>query len=67
MHVMLQAGILYRDIGWRQIWSIALRAMYLTAQVFPILAAASAFSWILTVVNLPQQARVLARGTRALV
>ncbi|MCY4191391.1 MAG: TRAP transporter large permease [Rhodospirillaceae bacterium] len=54
IYVMLLAGLLYRDVGWRQIWGVAVRAMYLTAQVFLIVAAASAFSWVLTVVNVPQ-------------
>ncbi len=54
IYVMLLAGIFYRDVGLRQIWDVAIRAMYLTAQVFLIVAAASAFSWILTVVNVPQ-------------
>lgn len=54
IYVMLLAGFLYRDVGLRQIWAVAVRAMYLTAQVFLIVAAASAFSWVLTVVNVPQ-------------
>ncbi|MDE0704595.1 MAG: TRAP transporter large permease [Rhodospirillaceae bacterium] len=54
IYVMLLAGFLYRDVGLRQIWDVTVRAMYLTAQVFLIVAAASAFSWVLTVVNVPQ-------------
>lgn len=54
VYVIMVAGLLYRDVGLGEIWRVTVRAMYLTAQVFLIVAAASVFSWVLTIVNVPQ-------------
>ena len=46
---------IYRDIDLKGIWNVAVNSMYLTAQVFIIVAGAGVFSWLLTVGGVPQQ------------
>jgi C4-dicarboxylate transporter, DctM subunit len=41
--------LVYRSLGLRQIFEIAGSSMYLTAQIFIIVAAAGTYSWLLTV------------------
>lgn len=43
------AKFIYREISWRQLWDVGVNAMYLTAQILVIVAAAGVFSWLLTV------------------
>ena len=45
---------IYKDIDWRGIWEVTISSAYLTAQVLIIVAAASIFSWLLTVSGVPQ-------------
>jgi C4-dicarboxylate transporter, DctM subunit len=37
-----------REIGWRVFWDVAVTSMFLTAQIFLIVAVAGVFSWLLT-------------------
>ena len=37
-----------REIGWREFWDVSVTSMYLTAQIFLIVAVAGVFSWLLT-------------------
>jgi C4-dicarboxylate transporter DctM subunit len=53
---------IYREVSWKQLWSISVTSMYLTAQVLIIVACAGVFSWLLTVSNIPQQAVVVLQG-----
>jgi C4-dicarboxylate transporter DctM subunit len=46
---IIVAKFIYREIGWRQLWEVGVNAMYLTAQILVIVAAAGVFSWLLTV------------------
>jgi len=39
---------IYRELHWRQFWEVAVQSMYLTAQIFLIVAVAGVFSWLLT-------------------
>jgi C4-dicarboxylate transporter DctM subunit len=39
--------IVHREIGWREFWDVSVNSMYLTAQIFLIVAVAGAFSWLL--------------------
>lgn len=39
----------YREVGWRELLSVAANSAYLTAQIFIIIAVAGVYSWILTV------------------
>jgi C4-dicarboxylate transporter DctM subunit len=39
---------IHREIDWREFWDVAVTSMYLTAQIFLIVAVAGVFSWLLT-------------------
>jgi len=39
---------IYREITWRDFWDVTVQSMYLTAQIFLIVAVAGVFSWLLT-------------------
>lgn len=45
---------IYRDITWRQLWSISLSATFLIAQILIIVAAAGVYAWLLTTSGIPQ-------------
>jgi C4-dicarboxylate transporter, DctM subunit len=45
--IVVTMGV-HREIGWREFWDVAVNSMYLTAQIFLIVAVAGIFSWILT-------------------
>jgi C4-dicarboxylate transporter DctM subunit len=55
VYALLVVGLVYREIGWREILRSASRSMVLTAQVFVIVACAGVFSWLLTVNGVPQR------------
>jgi C4-dicarboxylate transporter DctM subunit len=40
--------VIHREIDWREFWDVAVTSMYLTAQIFLIVAVAGVFSWLLT-------------------
>jgi C4-dicarboxylate transporter, DctM subunit len=54
VYAMFVVGVVYREIGWREILESSARSMYITAQVFVIVAAAGVFSWLLTINGVPQ-------------
>lgn len=54
VYALVVVGLVYREIGWKEIWQSASRSMYLTAQVLVIVAAAGVFSWLLTTNGVPQ-------------
>lgn len=54
IYAMFVSMIVYREIGVRDLWEIALATVYLTAQVMIIVAAAAVFSWLLTISGAPQ-------------
>jgi C4-dicarboxylate transporter, DctM subunit len=45
--IVVTMGI-YREISWRVFWEVSITSMYLTAQIFLIVAVAGVFSWLLT-------------------
>jgi C4-dicarboxylate transporter, DctM subunit len=49
VYAMLVARFIYREASLREVFDSAARSMYLTAQVFIILACAGLYSWLLTV------------------
>ena len=51
---MLVTMIVYREIGIREMFDIAARSMYLTAQIFIIVAVAGVYSWLLTIAGAAQ-------------
>jgi C4-dicarboxylate transporter DctM subunit len=52
---MVVVGLVYREMGWKDILESAGRSLVLTAQVFIIIAAAGVFSWLLTINGVPQK------------
>jgi C4-dicarboxylate transporter, DctM subunit len=46
--------LVYGELSWAEVFRTATRSMYLTAQVFVIVASAGVFSWLLTVNGVPQ-------------
>jgi C4-dicarboxylate transporter DctM subunit len=49
VYAMIVVGLVYREITPREIFDIAARSLYLTAQIFIIVACAGVFSWLLTI------------------
>ncbi|MBP6018856.1 MAG: TRAP transporter large permease [Burkholderiaceae bacterium] len=47
--------VIYRTIGWREIWESAQEACRLSAMLFMILAGATVFGHVLTKMRIPQQ------------
>jgi C4-dicarboxylate transporter DctM subunit len=45
--IVVTMGV-HREIGWREFWDVSVTSMYLTAQIFLIVAVAGVFSWLLT-------------------
>jgi C4-dicarboxylate transporter, DctM subunit len=39
---------IYREMSWRDFWEVSVTSMYLTTQIFLIVAVAGIFSWLLT-------------------
>jgi len=54
VYAIVVVGLVYREIGPREIFEAATRSMYLTAQIFIIVACAGVFSWLLTIGGAPQ-------------
>jgi len=48
------SAFIYRDIGWKGIWSVAVSSSVVTAQLMVIVAGSAVFSWLLTVGGVPQ-------------
>ena len=65
VYAILVTRFIYRDIDWRGIWTVTIDSAYLTAQVLIIVAAASVFSWLLTVGGIPQSAAAFIGAIKA--
>jgi C4-dicarboxylate transporter, DctM subunit len=48
IYIAFVTMVIYREIGWADLWDVSVRSMYLTAQIFLIVAVAGVFSWLLT-------------------
>jgi len=48
VYVVVITMAIYREIDWRDFWDVSVQSMYLTAQIFLIVAVAGVFSWLLT-------------------
>lgn len=55
VYAVIISVFVYRELTWRQIWSITRETARLSAKVFVIVAASSVFSWILTADEVPQK------------
>lgn len=52
---LLVTVVIYRTVGWREIWTSALDACRLSSMLYMILAGATVFSHVLTKLRIPQQ------------
>jgi C4-dicarboxylate transporter DctM subunit len=48
VYAIIVTMLVHREIGWREFWDVSVTSMYLTAQIFLIVAVAGVFSWLLT-------------------
>lgn len=55
VYAILISLFVYRDMNLKQLWACCVNSAGSTAQVMILLAAASIFSWVLTVGQVPQQ------------
>lgn len=53
-YALLCGRFLYRTLAWSQVPAILVRSALLTSSVLMIVAASAAFSWVLTIENVPQ-------------
>ena len=53
-YAILCSRFVLRSLSWRETLAAAAEAAWLTAQVLVIVAGAAAFSWILTILGVPQ-------------
>jgi C4-dicarboxylate transporter, DctM subunit len=56
VYVAFVTMAIHREVGWRELWDVAVTSMYLTAQIFLIVAVAGVFSWLLTTNGVPRAA-----------
>lgn len=54
VYALVVVGLVYGEISLREIFECAARSMYLTAQIFVIVAAAGVYAWLLTIGGAPQ-------------
>jgi C4-dicarboxylate transporter DctM subunit len=54
VYAALVTWLVYRDLGWSEIVDCAATTVRLTAQIFIVVACAAAYSWLLTVNQIPQ-------------
>jgi C4-dicarboxylate transporter DctM subunit len=48
VYAIVVTMLVHREIGWREFWDVSVTSMYLTAQIFLIVAVAGVFSWLIT-------------------
>jgi C4-dicarboxylate transporter DctM subunit len=60
---ILVSALVYRDMGWRGIWDVAVNSGIVTAQLMIIVAGSAVFTWYLTVSGVPQ---VITAGIQSL-
>jgi TRAP-type C4-dicarboxylate transport system permease large subunit len=53
VYAILVSALVYRDMGWRGIWDVAVRSGIVTAQLMIIVAGSAVFTWYLTVSGVP--------------
>ncbi len=62
VYAVLVARYVYRDVTWQELWEIAADAMFRTAQIMIVVAAAAVFSWMLTISGTAAAATALIGG-----
>jgi C4-dicarboxylate transporter DctM subunit len=56
VYAIVVVAFIYREAGVREVFQTASRSMYLTAQIFVIVAVAGVYSWLLTISGAAQAA-----------
>ena len=56
VYIAFVTMFIYREIGWRDLWDVSINSMYLTAQIFLIVAVAGVFSWLFITSGVPRAA-----------
>jgi C4-dicarboxylate transporter DctM subunit len=54
VYAVIISVFVYRELGWREVWTITRDTAQLSAKVFIIVAASGVFSWVLTANAVPQ-------------
>jgi C4-dicarboxylate transporter DctM subunit len=49
VYAIIVVVLVYGELGWAEVFHTASRSMYLTAQIFVIVAVAGVYSWLLTI------------------
>lgn len=62
LYAIVVTALVYREITARELFESAARSMYLTAQIFVIVAAAGVYSWLLTIIGAAETAVGFVRG-----
>jgi C4-dicarboxylate transporter DctM subunit len=62
VYAIIVVGLVYREVTPREIFEAASRSMYLTAQIFIIVAVAGVYSWLLTISGAAQTATDFIKG-----
>jgi C4-dicarboxylate transporter DctM subunit len=65
VYAIVVVVLVYGELSWAEVFRTATRSMYLTAQVFVIVASAGVFSWLLTVNGVPQALAETVTGLNA--
>jgi C4-dicarboxylate transporter, DctM subunit len=55
VYAIFVAHFIYRELSWQQVWETALDSAMLISQILVIVAAASAYSWLVTTSGFPAQ------------
>jgi tripartite ATP-independent transporter DctM subunit len=55
VYALFVAGVIYRELSWKQLFSVFQAAAKTTSVVMFLVAAAMVSAWLITVANLPQQ------------
>src|SRR5262245_11246499 len=48
VYAIVVTMLVHRELSWREFWDVSVTSMYLTAQIFLIVAVAGVFSWLIT-------------------
>jgi C4-dicarboxylate transporter DctM subunit len=65
VYAIVVVVLVYGELSWAEVFRTASRSMYLTAQVFVIVASAGVFSWLLTINGVPQALAETVTGLNA--
>jgi C4-dicarboxylate transporter DctM subunit len=55
IYAVLVSRYVYKELSWPDLWRVAVRSMYLMAQILIIVAGAGLYSWLVTTSGVPQQ------------